>query len=168
MLCSYTCNIVRTRTSRIRAKMFVYEQHLDMWCCVRIRAILFVHEHLIYVLLCVYTNFTTLLLLCAQVLVARHSDHWSEECNMPDVSDRPSIAHTDMQLWKKQRRKSRLKPHSTCPGSCGKWLNTSYDFALEYGKVPVRFKDKDDVLNDLMPEFVVTVWVRYVSLMVCR
>ena len=51
-------------------------------------------------------------------------------------------------------------------GTCGKWLNIAYNFALEHGKVPVRFKDGDDVTNDLVPEFTVTVWVKYVSLMV--
>ena len=51
-------------------------------------------------------------------------------------------------------------------GVCGKWLNMAYDYALQHGKLPVRFRDSDGVLNDLLPEFTASVWVKYVTLMV--
>ena len=102
-----------------------------------------------------------------QVLVRRHCAHWRQKHTMPDVTDRPSMSYKDLQIWLKQKRKSRLKPHTKMPGVCAKWQNQAYDFALSFGKVPCRFKDKDDILNDLIPDFIVCSWVFYVSLMVC-
>ena len=78
------------------------------------------------------------------------------------------MSYKDLQIWLKQKRKSRLKPHTKMPGVCAKWQNQAYDFALSFGKVPCRFKDKDDILNDLIPDFIVCSWVFYVSLMVCN
>ena len=90
-------------------------------------------------------------------LLDEHNNYWGE--NPPDVTDMPVIAVKTMQYWLKQKRKSRLKPHSLNPGVCAAWLNAAYDFAISKNKVPVRFKDKDGIMVDLVPEFTTTVWV---------
>ena len=97
-------------------------------------------------------------------LLERHINYWLTR--MPDITDKPDIPDSNMMFWTKQKRKSRLKGHSSLGGVCGCWLNTALDYAIEKNKWPVRFKDTRGVLNDLVPEFCLTVWVRYVALMV--
>ena len=56
-------------------------------------------------------------------------------------------------------------PHSILEGLAAKWFNVSLDYATEHNKWPVRFRDGDENKTDLVPEFVVVVWLRYVSQM---
>ena len=86
---------------------------------------------------------------------------------MPDVSDKPQMPASEMMFWTKQRRKSRLKPHPALPGCCGVWLNCAMDYTIKNNVWPVRFKDVKGVAHDLVPRFTVTVWVKYVTKMVC-
>jgi hypothetical protein len=101
-----------------------------------------------------------------RVLQERVIDHYTKVKNIPDVSDKPTIPDENMGLWQKQKTKSRLKAHSLMRGVCGKWLNNSYDYAIANNKWPVRFKDRAGVTIDLVMEFTVTVWTKYVSQMV--
>ena len=100
-------------------------------------------------------------------LLERAVEHFVEGKNMPDISDKPTIPDEDMCLWLKQKKKSRLKPHSTLKGVCGTWLNAAYDFALENNTWPVVFKDHRGETCDLVSEGTVVVWIKYVSFMVC-
>ena len=76
---------------------------------------------------------------------------------MPDKS---------MQIWTKYKPKIRLKPHSLLPGLCAMWLNEAIDYGMSQNKWPVRFRDADGVLVDLVPEFLTAVWAKYASMMV--
>ena len=99
-----------------------------------------------------------------EYLVRIHCDYWS--ANPPDVSDKPKMNVDDLQFWTKQRRKSRLKPHTLNPGVCGVWLNQAYDYAMSLNLIPVRFKDADGVTVDLVLPFTSAVWVAYAACMV--
>ena len=98
-------------------------------------------------------------------LLEKHIRYWVDR--MPDISDKPQMPPSEMKFWKKQARKSRLKPHPSLPGVCAVWLNGAIDFAIKNNKWPVRFKDANGVSNDMVPDFTVTVWVKYVTKMVC-
>ena len=71
-----------------------------------------------------------------------------------------------MQIWTKYKPKIRLKAHSLLPGLCGMWLNEAIDYGMSQNKWPVRFRDDEGVLVDLVPEFLTAVWAKYASLMV--
>ena len=100
-------------------------------------------------------------------LLQRAINHFTKEKNMPDISDKPQIPDEDMCLWLKQKKKSRLKPHSVMRGVCGTWLNSAYDYAISNNLWPVIFKDPRNVQHDLIPECTIAVWIKYVSFMVC-
>ena len=53
-------------------------------------------------------------------------------------------------------------------GVCGAWMNAAYDYAISNNKWAVVFRDARGETLDLLTEFTVTVWIKYVSLMVCR
>ena len=104
-------------------------------------------------------------LICqVDTLLEKHIQYWTE--HMPDVTDCPSLNEDDLQIWTKQKKKSRLKPHSILKGVAGKWLNSGYDYAISKNKWGVVFKDMDGVRINLVDEFVVTVWAMYCSFMV--
>ena len=100
-------------------------------------------------------------------LLERAVEYFVEGKNMPDISDKPTIPAEEMCLWLKQKRKSRLRPHSTLKGVCGTWMNAAYDFGLENNNWPVVFKDLNGETCDLVSEATVVVWIKYVSFMVC-
>ena len=56
--------------------------------------------------------------------------------------------------------------HISSLGLCANDVNQSVDFAIQMGKVPVKMKEKDGKIINLCPEFAVTFWCRYNSLMV--
>ena len=63
-------------------------------------------------------------------LLERAIDHYTQKENMPDITDKPEMSDSSMCLWLKQKRKSRLRPHSVMKGVCGTWMNHSYDYAI--------------------------------------
>ena len=156
---------------------------LHVYMHVRIRAILHVYVKLVICnCVCLYTHILARLheltgqnmeeieprsIVENSALLERAIDHYTQTKNMPDVSDKPTITDNEMRLWQKQKRKSRLKPHTTLGGVCGTWLNTSYDFAISKNMWPVVFKDPHGDTIDLVPETTVAVWIKYVSFMVC-
>ena len=96
-------------------------------------------------------------------LIEKHVDFWSN--NMPDISDKPLIEPEQLQFWLKQKRRDRKKPHTILKGVCGKWLNMAIDFAISKNKWGVQFVNDAGDKVDLVPELMVTVWLRYSSLM---
>ena len=99
-------------------------------------------------------------------LLEEAMDYFLQKKNLPDISDRPTIHDKDMCLWLKQKKKSRLRPHSVLKGVCGSWLNTSYDYAFERNMWAVVFKGPQGNTIDCVTETMVMVWIKYVSFMV--
>ena len=89
----------------------------------------------------------------SDALLSLHNDYWYD--NMPDISDMPTIRHSDMLLYQKKKKqrgtkKIRLKPHSVMKGVAGAWLNEAYDYCIEKCVMPVRFRDSDNEMVDLV------------------
>ena len=54
----------------------------------------------------------------------------------------------------------------TRSGLCATFVNQAADYAIRMGKHSVKMKEKDGKITNLCPEFAVTFWLRYNSLMV--
>jgi len=50
-------------------------------------------------------------------------------------------------------------------GLCAKWCNESVDFAISHNKWAVQFVQDDGAKVNLINEFAVTMWLRYITLM---
>ena len=98
------------------------------------------------------------------VLVSRHVDYWLE--NLPDMSDMPTIRHTDLKFWSRQKSKDTTKGHRYLKGLKASWVNASVDFVLSMNMWPVVFEDQEGNTVDLTDEVVLTFWVSYLRHMV--
>ena len=97
-------------------------------------------------------------------LLDLHVEYWLN--NMPDMSDLPTIKHSQLQFWMKQKKKDRTKAHRYLKGLKASWTNASVDFVVSQNKWPVIFEDQDGDVVDLVDEFVLIFWVSYVRHMV--
>ena len=97
-------------------------------------------------------------------LISHHIDYWLE--NLPDMSDMPTIRHTDLKFWSKQKSKDTTKGHRFLKGLKASWVNASVDFVLSMNMWPVIFEDRDGNTVDLTDEVVLTFWVSYLRHMV--
>ena len=88
--------------------------------------------------------------------------------NLPDISDFPTIAPEDTHFWLKTKRQTRIRPHSNLKGMAAKWTNASVDYAMGMNKWCVKFVDAGGHKHNLIPEFIVTMWLKYLTLMTGR
>jgi hypothetical protein len=94
----------------------------------------------------------------------RFITYWLD--HLPDLSDMPIIGPSQLMFWKKRNKSDRKRAHPKLGGLAAKWFNIAIDYGCEHNKWPVIFTDDDGDKNDLVMEFIVVVWVRYVSQMV--
>ena len=99
-------------------------------------------------------------------LLERHVQYWL--AHAPDLTDMPSIKHTDLQFWAKQKRKDRTKGHRFLQGLKASWVNVALDFVISKNKWPVVFEARDGQTVDLLDEFIAVMWVAYVRQMKAR
>lgn len=91
-------------------------------------------------------------------------DYWLD--GMPDMTDMPTISSEKLGLWNKIKKSDRGKPFGPAPGLKGAWMLQALDFAASHNCWAVVLVDDDGaIVRDLVPAFILTVWVKYVSLM---
>jgi len=78
----------------------------------------------------------------------------------------PTIRHTDLKFWSRQKSKDTTKGHRYLKGLKASWVNASVDFVLSMNMWPVVFEDQEGNTVDLTDEVVLTFWVSYLRHMV--
>ena len=104
-------------------------------------------------------------------LTKKFIDYWLN--HLPDISDFPTVNPKSIQFWLKKdktRRTApkRLRPHNMLKGMVGCYTNQSLDFAISMNKWCVQFVDTKGHKTNLIPEFIVTMWCKYLTTMTGR
>ena len=112
--------------------------------------------------------------LIARVVVSKPSkyvpqflDFWSQEENLPDLSEGRVPDLGRLQFWKNLKCCAGLHPHCDLPGLCRKWCHIAFDFAISQNQWPVIFhkQRESNQLYDMTVPFTLTVWVCYCAQM---
>ena len=101
-----------------------------------------------------------------EILMRRLVHAWMLK-GLPDVTDMPVLTAAMMRFWTKVRKSKdrRKKPHPILDALCAQYTNSSCDFALKMNEWCVQFEDKHGNKVDLVARAMITVWLKYCSLM---
>ena len=88
--------------------------------------------------------------------------------HLPDISEFPTIEPKATQFWLKTKRQTRIRPHRNLRGMAAKWTNEAVDYVMSFNKWCVQFQDASGRKHNLIPEFIVTMWLKYLTLMTGR
>ena len=94
-------------------------------------------------------------------------DHWSQEQNLPDLSDGRVPKPDRLQFWKNLKCCAGLHAHCDLSGLCRKWCHIAFDFAISRNQWPVIFhkQTESNQLYDMTVPFTLTAWVCYCAQM---